>query len=82
MAVDQDVLQKVAEQRVDGPLVRALDFEVIRSRAVLTDGVPRLAEQESGGVAKRGAAGFDLFERPQPGLACGSLALCALQAPA
>ena len=80
MAVDEHVLQQLAEQRIDGALVGALDHEVIGNRAVLPDGIARLGEQKPRGVAERRAAGLELFERTQSRFLAGGLTFSRRQA--
>ena len=65
--VDDDVLEQLAEERIDGALVGAFHFDVIGDRAMLADRVRRLGEQEARGVAERGARGLQVLERLQTG---------------
>ena len=74
-AIDEHVLEQIAEQRVDRALERALDVEVIGDGAVLTQRRAGLGEQEARRVAERRAAGFEFFERPQPRFVAGEIAL-------
>jgi hypothetical protein len=64
-------LQDVAEEGVDGALERSFDDEMIGDGAVASERGAGVAEQAARGVGEGGAAGFELFERPQPRFAGG-----------
>ena len=68
MAFDDHVLQQIAEARFDRALVPAVDFEIVRNRALLADMAIGLHQHHPRGVAELGAAGGQLFERREPSL--------------
>ncbi len=61
-----DVLQQVAEQRLDRAFVPAIHFEVVGHRAALFDVPVGLGQQHARRVGEPGARGLELLERPQP----------------
>src|SRR5437868_6106852 len=63
--LDNDVLEQVAEIRIDRALVTRLDFEVVRERALLTHFAVGLREDRARRVAVSGARRIELFERLQ-----------------
>ena len=65
-AFNQDVLQQVAEARLDGPLVARLDLDEVRQRAHLADLAVGVDEHHARRIGKSGAMRVDLFERPEP----------------
>ena len=72
---NEDVLQQVAEVRLDGALVPALDLEVVGERPELADAGRLVGQQEAGRVAVLGAGRLELLERRQPRLDAGQFLL-------
>src|SRR6266850_8570732 len=66
--LDDDVLQKIGEARLDRPFVARFDFQVIGDGALLVHLAVRLYEDGSRRVAVPGARGVELLERFQAGL--------------
>ncbi len=71
----EHVLQQVAEVRLDGALVSAVDLEAVGQRSELADARRLVGQQEPRGVAVLRAGGFELLERRQPRLHAGQLLL-------
>ena len=69
--IDEDVLEEVAGERLDGALVRALDDQVISERAPLADAARGIGQEQPRGVAERRAARLDLLERAQARFVAG-----------
>ena len=63
-----DVLEPVAQQRIDRSLVRTLDGQVIGDRALVSNRTAGVIQQRTRGVTERGAAGFNFFSRADAGL--------------
>ena len=72
---NQDVLQEIAEARLNGPLVARLDLDEVRQRAHLPDPAVGIDEHHARRVRKSGAMRVDLFERPEPPRHGGELLL-------
>ena len=73
--LDDDVLQEIAETRLDRPLVSRFHLEVIGDGAVLVDGAVRLRQDGPRSIAESGARRIELLERFQPRLEAGELVL-------
>src|SRR5438094_903423 len=73
--LDDDVLQEIAETRLDRPLVSRFHLEVIGDGAVLVDGAVRLRQDGPRSIAESGARRLELLERFQPRLEAGELVL-------
>ncbi len=61
-----DVLQQVAEQRLDRAFVPAIHFEIVGHGAALLDVSVGLCQQHASRVGEAGAGGLEFLERPQP----------------
>jgi hypothetical protein len=66
-ALDQHVLQQVAEAGFDGTLVARLDLEEVGQRAHLSDAAVGVDQHHAGGVGEPGAVVVEFLERPQAG---------------
>ena len=76
VALDDDVLQQVAEAGLDGALVAAVDVEVVGDGALLADVSVGLHEHHPRGVAELAARlALELLERRQARLDAGQLLL-------
>ena len=75
VALDDDVLQQVAEARFHRTLVAAVHVEVVGHRALLADVAVGLHQHHARGIAELGAARGELLERRQPRLDAGQLLL-------
>ena len=75
VALDNDVLQQVAQAGLDGSLVPAVDFEEVRHRALLPDMAVGLHEHHARGVAELTAARHQFFHRGETRLDSGQVLL-------
>ena len=64
-ALDDDVLEKIAETSLDRAFVTGFDLEEVRDGAALADMAVRLRQQGAGGVTVLSSSGLELFERLQ-----------------
>src|SRR5258708_35036344 len=74
---DHDMLQKIAEARLDRPLIARVRFEIVSDGAPLIDLAVCLHEHGTRGIAVAGACRVQLFERRQTCLEAGEILLAA-----
>ena len=73
--LDEDVLQQVAETRLDGALVPRLDFDEVRHRAHLPDLAVGVDEHHPRRIRETASMRIDFFERVQARGHAGQLLL-------
>ena len=73
--LDDDVLQQIAQARLDRALVAAVDLEIVGDRALLPDAAVGLHQHHPGRITEVRPAGGQLLERREPSLDCGQLLL-------
>ena len=75
LALDDDVLEQVAEVGLDGTLAAGVHLEVVGDGALLAHLAVGLRKDRSGGVAELGTARFQFLERLQAGAEAGEIVL-------
>ena len=74
-----DMLQKVAEQCLDGAFVPAIDLEIVGDRAALLHVPVGLGQQHTRRIREARTSGFQLLERAQPPGQAGQVVLAGTQ---
>ena len=81
VAIDDHVLQQLAEHGLHRPLETGVDVEVVGERAVLPDRVVGAGQEHPRAVAEGGARRIHLFERSEPGRLAGQVVLALPRRP-